>query len=207
MQSDTENHNTFATYYRPGQIRLPAAFRRVCHQRLTDCESISQVEHARLRAAVTEAEQTNLLSEGARLNTVWTRTTRRMAGAVLVLLCASAQADVVIYTDAGHPASVADESTRVVMLDAPQQLQDRLFGTLPDDPQAAAEAAHDVLSSPDWQESERRLAESYRGVVAAWQLGLLRYPAVVFDSQYVVYGTASESEARIQFDQWQEAAR
>ena len=141
------------------------------------------------------------------LTSVLTRSIRRVVGAALMLLCSSARADVVIYTDAGHPATVADEHTRVVMLDAPQQLQDRLFGTLPEEPEAAAQAAQDVLSAPDWQESEQRLAKAYRGVLDAWQLGLSRYPAVVFDGQYVVYGTASESEARTRFEQWQEANR
>jgi len=123
---------------------------------------------------------------------------------MLALACGSALADVVIYTDAGHPATVENESTRVVMLDAPDTVQDRLFGTLPEDPVAAEQAARDVLASPEWKEHERVLADAYQGVIAAWQLGLSRYPAVVFDGQYVVYGTASESEARARYDHWQE---
>ncbi|TNL06141.1 hypothetical protein CYD30_20815 [Kosakonia cowanii] len=66
MQPETEYHNTSATPYRLGQIRLAAraaAFRRACRQRLADSESVSQVELTRLRAAVTEAEQALQLIE------------------------------------------------------------------------------------------------------------------------------------------------
>ncbi|ECM6389562.1 DUF1525 domain-containing protein [Salmonella enterica subsp. enterica serovar Typhi] len=37
--------------------------------------------------------------------------------------------------------------------------------------------------------------EHYRGMIEAWQLGLLKYPAVVFDNRDVVYGTVDISRA------------
>lgn len=117
----------------------------------------------------------------------------------------SAHAGVVIYTDSQHAATVLDEDTRVVLLDAPDSLQEQIFGKLSADPQEAALAAKAVLQSADWREKESTLAQAYRGVTEAWQLQLSRYPAVVFDDRYVVYGTSDEREARSQFEAWQEA--
>jgi len=59
MQSDSEYHNTSATPYRLGQIRLAAltiALRRACRQCPADNACVSQTEIARLKAAVREAE-------------------------------------------------------------------------------------------------------------------------------------------------------
>lgn len=39
------------------------------------------------------------------------------------------------------------------------------------------------------------LDKSYQGVVLAWELGVERLPAIVFDRQYVVYGVTSVDKA------------
>ncbi|EAB9446461.1 TIGR03757 family integrating conjugative element protein [Salmonella enterica subsp. diarizonae] len=96
----------------------------------------------------------------------------------------------VVYTDHVHPPSGEVGDTRVVWLDAPEQLQQSLFGSLTSDPKEAERRAQAVIHSAGWQQKQAELAQAYRGLLQAWSLGLQKYPAVVSDDQYVVYGTA-----------------
>ncbi|EAA8667734.1 TIGR03757 family integrating conjugative element protein [Salmonella enterica] len=96
----------------------------------------------------------------------------------------------VVYTDHTHPPSGVTGDTRVVWLDAPEQLQQSLFGNLPADSKEAERRAQAVIHSAGWQQKQAELTQAYRGVLQAWSLGLQKYPAVVSDGQYVVYGTA-----------------
>ncbi|MNR63010.1 hypothetical protein D3C85_1851780 [compost metagenome] len=52
-----------------------------------------------------------------------------------------------------------------------------------------------MLQSPQWQAHEQELATVYRAVVRAWELGITKVPAVVFDDTDVVYGTADVAQA------------
>lgn len=108
----------------------------------------------------------------------------------VLLLSLSARAGIVVYTDHAHPPSGVTSDTRVVWLDAPEQLQQSLFGYLTSDPGEAERRAQAVIHSVGWQQKQAELAQAYRGGLQAWSLGLQKYPAVVSDDQYVVYGTA-----------------
>ncbi|EJJ3592537.1 TIGR03757 family integrating conjugative element protein, partial [Salmonella enterica subsp. enterica serovar Kentucky] len=55
--------------------------------------------------------------------------------------------------------------------------------------------AQAVLNSPAWKKRQKELVGGYRGMIEAWQIGLKKYPAVVFDNRDVVYGTADISQA------------
>ncbi|MER5130477.1 TIGR03757 family integrating conjugative element protein [Serratia marcescens] len=112
-----------------------------------------------------------------------------------LLMPASVLAGTVLYTNAQHPPMNTDASVSVIYLDGPEQLQAQLFGELssnPDDAQCQAQA---VLQSPEWQAHEQTLATVYRAVVRAWELGVKKVPAVVFDDKEVVYGTADVARA------------
>lgn len=109
---------------------------------------------------------------------------------------ASAQAGTVVYTDSQHPATGPDAGYEVVYLDAPDRLQREIFGELAADARQAEQQARAVLQSPGWQQKEQQIAQVYRGVIRAWKTGLTKYPAVVFDDRYVVYGTTDVALAR-----------
>lgn len=104
-------------------------------------------------------------------------------------------AGTVVYTDAGHlPQNLTDDSS-VVWLDGPDRLQDSIFGQLAADPQLAAQQAREIIQSPQWPEQQEQIAQAYRQVVHAWEIGLHKFPAVVFDDRDVVYGTADVARA------------
>lgn len=117
---------------------------------------------------------------------------RRNRVFLLVMGCAaiSAQAATVVYTDSQHPPTGLEAGHQVVYLDAPDVIQRDVFGELSADPRQAEQQAKAVLQSPDWQQKEQQIAQAYQGVIQAYSLGLKKFPAVVFDDRYVVYGTA-----------------
>ncbi|EEB8091436.1 TIGR03757 family integrating conjugative element protein [Salmonella enterica] len=108
----------------------------------------------------------------------------------VLLLSLPSRAEMVVYTDHAHPPSGVTGDTRVVWLDAPEQSMQSLFDKLPADPKEAERRAQAVLHSAGWEKKQAELAQAYRGLLQAWSLGLQKYPAVVSDDQYVVYGTA-----------------
>ncbi|CAI1830555.1 integrating conjugative element protein, PFL_4709 family [Serratia marcescens] len=112
-----------------------------------------------------------------------------------LLMPASVLAGTVLYTDSHHPPSNIDASVSVIYLDGPEQLQKQMFGELSSNPDEAERQAQAVLKSQQWQANEQQLATVYRAVVRAWELGVKKVPAVVFDDTDVVYGTSDVAQA------------
>lgn len=79
----------------------------------------------------------------------------------VLLLSLSARAGMVVYTDHAHPPSGVTGDTRVVWLDAPEQLQQSLFGSLTSDPREAERRAQAVIHSAGWQQKQAELAQAY----------------------------------------------
>ncbi|MBE5221355.1 MULTISPECIES: TIGR03757 family integrating conjugative element protein [Pectobacterium] len=104
-------------------------------------------------------------------------------------------ANTVVYTDQQHPPTNLTPETQIVWLDAPERLQRSVFGEFPASMEQATAQAQAVMRSPQWQQHENDLQTAYRGVVHAWEIGVRKYPAVVFDDRDVVYGTADVAKA------------
>ncbi|WFQ79611.1 TIGR03757 family integrating conjugative element protein [Xenorhabdus sp. SF857] len=111
------------------------------------------------------------------------------------MLASAGQAKTVIYTDSQHPPVNLSPDTQIVWLEAAEQHQRQIFAHLSADPQQALMQAQAILQSPQWHQQEQQFIKTYRAVVDAWQLGVRKYPAVVFDDREVVYGTADVAKA------------
>jgi integrating conjugative element protein (TIGR03757 family) len=124
---------------------------------------------------------------------------------LILFLSTGAHAGTVIYTDHAHPVTgdVSPDVT-VTELDAPDRLQAQLFGPLSANPAQAELQARAIIASPAFSQNQQALAASYAGVAHAWSLGLEKYPAVVFDDKWVVYGTTDVAAARAKLDAWRE---
>ena len=114
-----------------------------------------------------------------------------------LLIPIQVMAGTVVFTDAQHPPLNLNADTEVVWLDGPDRLQQAIFGNLSSDPEQAAQQAQQVIQSPDWPRKQAQIAGAYRQVVHAWEIGLHKYPAVVFDDRDVVYGTADVAQANL----------
>ncbi len=122
---------------------------------------------------------------------------------LLLTFTVQAPAATTVYTDSHHPPSNA-ASAQVVYLDAPDTVQHQIFGELPADPAQAEQAAKVIIQSPDWQQKQQQIGQAYQGVLQAYSLKLAKYPAVVFDDRYVVYGTADVALAEARLAEFQE---
>ncbi|CCW32978.1 putative exported protein [Xenorhabdus nematophila F1] len=115
----------------------------------------------------------------------------------------SAGAGTVVYTDRQHPPMNLTPDSHIVWLDAVEQQQKQTFSQLAADPQQATKQAQAILQSSSWRQQEQQLIKAYRAVVKAWQLGVRKYPSVVFDDRAVVYGTEDVANARALREQHQ----
>lgn len=123
----------------------------------------------------------------------------------ILFLTAGAHDGTAIYTDHAHPVTrELSPDVTVTELDAPSRLQSELFGPLSTNPAHAEQQARAVIASPAFRQGQQALANSYAGVAHAWSLGLEKYPAVVFDDKWVVYGTTDVAAARAKLDAWRE---
>ena len=122
----------------------------------------------------------------------------------LLAVAVQAPAATVVYTDSHHPPlNVTND--QVVYQDAPDTVQRQLFGELPADPVQAEQVAKTNIQSPDWQQKQQQIRQAYQGVLQAYSLKLAKYPAVVFDDRYVVYGTADVAVAEARLAEFQGA--
>ncbi|ENP3611553.1 TIGR03757 family integrating conjugative element protein [Salmonella enterica] len=120
---------------------------------------------------------------------------KRILSSLILISSFSASAQIVVYTDQQHPPVGITPAIRVVYLDASERWQQQQFGALSSDPAQAVRQAQAVLNSPAWKKRQKELVGEYRGMIEAWQIGLKKYPAVVFYNRDVVYGTADISQA------------
>lgn len=107
---------------------------------------------------------------------------------VLMLLASPNFAAITVFTTANHPPINADTNTHVIFFDAPDRQQDVMFGQFSGDPSSAEKEAKSHLQQMS-AEQQQQIIDAWRGVIAAWKLGIKKYPAVVFDDVDVVYGT------------------
>jgi len=128
-----------------------------------------------------------------------------LSSLTILFLTAGAHAGTVIYTDHAHPVN-GELSPDVIVteLDSPDRLLAQQFGPLSAAPAQAEQQARAVITSPAFRQNQQALAASYAGVAHAWSLGLEKYPAVVFDDKWVVYGTTDVAAARAKLNAWRE---
>ncbi|MFV8757015.1 TIGR03757 family integrating conjugative element protein, partial [Yersinia enterocolitica] len=109
-----------------------------------------------------------------------------------------------IYTDRSRPVSAISPDISIIYLDAPDSVQREIFGSLPVEPAQAEKQVRELQASSVFKMLEQQLVAAYQGVINAWSLGLVKYPAVVFDDKWVVYGTTDVGVAAQQLINWQE---
>ncbi|EIB5178841.1 TIGR03757 family integrating conjugative element protein [Salmonella enterica subsp. enterica serovar Maracaibo] len=113
-----------------------------------------------------------------------------------LMLSAPSLASTVVYTDRQHLPTNVLADIRIVYLDETEQLAESLFGPLSKNSVQAERQAQSIIHSPEWKQRQAVMVRAYQGLIQAWQLGLKKYPAVVFDDRDVVYGTADVALAR-----------
>lgn len=106
----------------------------------------------------------------------------------LLALSTQSVASTTIYTD-NVTSLLNTEGSQVIYLDAPDIIQKQLFNDLSRAPKQAEQQVRSIIQSADWQQKQHQITQAYQGILHAYALKLAKYPAVVFDDRYVVYGT------------------
>ncbi|MBG2990382.1 TIGR03757 family integrating conjugative element protein [Proteus mirabilis] len=106
----------------------------------------------------------------------------------LLVLSTQSVASTTIYADSNIPLLNTKDS-KIIYLDTPDIIQKQLFNDLSRDPKQAEQQVRSIIQSSDWQQKQHQITQAYQGVLDAYALKLAKYPAVVFDDRYVVYGT------------------
>ncbi len=111
-----------------------------------------------------------------------------------------------VFTDSLHPVQSDAAATSVYVIDRIDRLQQELSNDLPTDPEIAKQMALRHLQRVDARLSGE-LENAATGLVKAMQYGLDRYPATVFDGQFVVYGVTDLVAATQLYREWQAEER
>lgn len=106
----------------------------------------------------------------------------------LLVLSTQSVASTTIYADSNTPLLNTKDS-KIIYLDTPNIIQKQLFNDLSRDPKQAEQQVKSIIQSSDWQQKQHQITQAYQGILHAFALKLAKYPAVVFDDRYVVYGT------------------
>lgn len=131
----------------------------------------------------------------------------RLLGSILATACVPvATADVLAISDAAHPLTNS-VGARVVLLDAPERLEQQLSEGLPADPRQAVAIMQQRMRSASAQQLGRDLAKAHQDVADAWSLGVAKLPAVVVDRRYVVYGQPDVAAAVASIERYRSSGR
>ena len=126
--------------------------------------------------------------------------------ALLAFSLPLAHADVLAISDHSHSlTNVA--GARLVLLDAPERLEQQLSAGLPADPRQAAALMQQRLRSAAAQQLGRDLTKAHQDVADAWSLGVTKLPAVVVDRRYVVYGQPDVAAAVASIERYRSSGR
>ena len=98
---------------------------------------------------------------------------------------------------AGHP----EITLRVHTLDAIENLKDELSTGLPRDPREAKRVALSRLKQLS-KNNRAELEHAATSIATALSYGVIQYPAIVFNSQFVVYGLSDPLPALEHFQCW-----
>ncbi|CDL86689.1 TIGR03757 family integrating conjugative element protein [Xenorhabdus cabanillasii] len=126
-----------------------------------------------------------------------------LASFIVIVFTSTSQASTVIYTDHQNPPSKIDsrENIQVVWLDAPDTLSEDWFRSMNISVNADnSSLITELLQSPEWRGKERNMVTAYQGIIRAWELGIKKYPAIVIDDRYVVYGSTDVIRAQTLID-------
>lgn len=107
---------------------------------------------------------------------------------ISLLLCSlNAYASVTIVTDSVHPLHNIPDNAKIIMLDDSIKLHISLSDHLPNDPIEAEQVVKARLLALG-NSYQQNMKQALQDVLAAYQLGVTKIPAVIQDNRFVVYG-------------------
>ncbi len=104
----------------------------------------------------------------------------------------------------GFVAKHPEITLRIHTLDAIETLKAKLSKGLPGDPHEAKRLALSRLKQLS-KEKRAELEHAATSIATALNYGVIKYPAIVFDSKFVAYGLTDPFSALAHFQRWRRA--
>lgn len=99
---------------------------------------------------------------------------------------------ITVITSNKKPVNTIDKpygyDVRYLNLDAVQSIEKRLAQDLPINEQQALAIVEQRIAQIGQKTLNAELTSAYQAVITALQLGVDRYPAIIIDNQFVIYG-------------------
>ena len=123
------------------------------------------------------------------------------------MLCEPVLADepsiaIEVFTSSMNPVANGTDGITVYCIDRIDRIQQELSKDLPANPEAAKQTALRRFQRMD-NKLSHELENASNGLVQAMQYGIIRYPAIVFDGNAVVYGITDVRATIQRYRQWQ----
>lgn len=112
----------------------------------------------------------------------------------ILLFSINTYASLTIVTDSRQPLHNIPNDARIIVLDDSIKLHVTLSDNLPNDPIEAEQVVKARLTALG-NSYQQTLQQALQDALEAYQLGVLKIPAVIQDNRYVVYGESDVSVA------------
>ncbi|AIZ79123.1 integrating conjugative element protein, PFL_4709 family [Actinobacillus pleuropneumoniae] len=111
-----------------------------------------------------------------------------------------------VYTTSSYHLTHQELATQVYYLDKVTNIENVISQGLSHDPVMAEQQAKALFNSPQWAEKEALIKDAYTDVISAWQNGIKKVPAVLFQNSTgetsVIYGETNIAKAKKLWEQW-----
>lgn len=95
-----------------------------------------------------------------------------------------------------------ENSCTVYFIDTEERLLETVFPHLPSNEEEAYKQVMSVINSPKWADYEKRFKDAQMPILRAWELGVTKYPAIVINDKFVVYGTTNVDVALTDYENY-----
>lgn len=105
---------------------------------------------------------------------------------------------VTVFTGQAYPIQQQQLADHVYHLDSVENLEESFLTNLSTNPAQAEQQVRQVMHTAEWKQFETKLKTAYQGVIAGWKQGIMKIPAVLFESQdetAVIYGETNIANA------------
>ncbi|WP_419851701.1 TIGR03757 family integrating conjugative element protein [Actinobacillus pleuropneumoniae] len=127
-----------------------------------------------------------------------------LAGVFPALLWAEFQrpipdTSITVYTTQAYPIQQTELANAIYLIDGVDNLENVLAQRLSSTPDIAERQIGTFFNSAEGMKYQKQLQDAYVGVIEAWQTGVMKVPAIVFDDRKsepsVIYGETNVSKA------------
>ncbi|MBF0786136.1 TIGR03757 family integrating conjugative element protein [Muribacter muris] len=102
-----------------------------------------------------------------------------------------------VFTSQTYPIQQSHLADVVYHLDSVEKLEESFLPNLSTDPTQAEQQVRQVMKTTEWKQFETKLKIAYQGVIEGWKQGVMKIPAVVFETSNPAYSSVIYGETDV----------